>query len=122
MAAVIAFTYDQYYCYGIKSSFRGIYKTENDVFASIIGGRYEFQHLEIMNIETLGFKKYRWEPEYVYTEERQEDGSKKDYLTHRWDTTIPVIEIKWDGEVRKYGHHNPVYYAGTWVLEDDPCD
>jgi hypothetical protein len=105
---IAAFSYRDYYCYGIKNSFRGLYNTEEEALSVIRGGGGD-ENLELMDLETAGIKKYRWLPLY--------EENATNVLTHRWDKTKPEIILEWDGPVRKYGHNNIYYEAGDWTRE-----
>jgi hypothetical protein len=103
-----AFVYRDYYCYGIKDSFRGLYSDKEDALSVIRGTRDDYVNMELMDMETAGIEKYNWIPLYDL------NGTG---LTHSWDKSRPEIVLEWDGDVRKYGHNNIFYEAGEWKLK-----
>lgn len=115
---VLAFVYDDYYCNGVRSSFRGQYDDAEQAKEMLNGGRWERQNLELLDLDTLKMTQHVWRPLYEYSDEylRSEDNSEikhREFLTHRWDKDIPVKEIFWDG-VRKYGPNQIYFDAGEW--------
>lgn len=111
--AYLAFIYDTYYCHGVKESFAGAYADREEACERLRGGRWEFQHLELMDSDTFGITVYEWLPLYNYKYWYLAGGEKKETLTHSWDETKPVIELEWDGN-RRYGHNTIFFDAGRW--------
>lgn len=73
----LAFMYDDYYCWGIQQNFIGAWHEEEGILNFVIGATYENQNLEILDTETLGFKRYVWKP--IFKEKRES------YLRHYKD-------------------------------------
>jgi len=61
---VLAFMYDDYYCYGIQKNFKGLYDDENEAKEQLLGSRSSNQNLELMDTDTYGFKSFRWSSKY----------------------------------------------------------
>src|SRR5882762_8877653 len=114
---VAAFIYDDYYCYGLRASFAGLFSNLSDAREFTLGGRYTRQNLEVMDLETCGISKYTWLPLYEVINGEwitRENGERVQvtHLKHRWDKDKPMLELVWDGDVRGYGQHQMHYDAG----------
>jgi hypothetical protein len=109
-----AFVYDDHYCRGIADSFAGVYDSREEAKQRVRGDRWNHENLEIMNLKTFGITCYRWVPLYNFESKRGGPSSNDGTLTHSWSKDMPVIELVWDGEVRRYGHNNPFFDAGEW--------
>jgi hypothetical protein len=116
-----AFLYQDYYCYGIKRSFAGLYDDDEDALSCIRGTRDVKINLELFDLESCEFQRYRWIPLYEDHGKYEEGPSLKRicWLTHRWDETKPQIDLEWDGDVRRWGHNNVFYDAGEWKWNEE---
>ena len=129
--SVLAFTHDDYDDVGISSNCRGVWNDDREVREFLRGGRYEKTNLEILDLDTMGFSKYRWHSMYEYRSEclanplpRAEWDSKwcstitKHFLTLRYVEPKEEFEISYNEVQGKYD--DPRYYEGwwDWHLED----
>lgn len=71
---VCAWVYDDYYCWGISQNYRGVYKDKDEALQMLRGSRHENENLELMDLKTNGFTKYRWKSYYKLVRERIEPG------------------------------------------------
>ena len=74
---VIAFIHDDYDDVGVADNFRGHYKDIEEALNLLRGGRFGTNNnLEIMDVETFGWRHYRWKPDYKYRDgfEENEDA------------------------------------------------
>jgi len=60
----MAFMYDDYYCWGVQTSFKGNYDSLEDATNTLRGNRYENQNLEVLDNESGAFHVFRWQPKY----------------------------------------------------------
>lgn len=87
---VVAFLYDNYYCWSPKKSFAGVYPTPDAAKEAVRGGRYEKQNLETMDMETYQFLKFEWTPAY---ETKEEDG--KEFFRLRYKNGANAPDPEW---------------------------
>lgn len=66
---IAAFVFKQYYMWGVKDNFRGIYDDEEQLLIMLRGSR-EYCFLETMDLETLEFHRYEWQPTYELKDNR----------------------------------------------------
>lgn len=117
---VLAFIYNDYYCYGIQNSFAGRYADEKEAKNILLGDRYgQNCNLELLDLENCGITKFYWKPKYDYKSEND-----KDYLKANWEGNSEWFEIeKIDWE--RVGIHgqlieiDPRYSQGYWGLSDN---
>ena len=128
MSNVLAFMYDDYYCWGVSQNYRGVYDDEEEALDSIIGGRNENQNLELLDLETKGFKLFTWQNTYDI-EEIEKPDDVYDLKPHIGETKT-LIRLKRhynekdfvDTTYWELNRHNGKYYhldkAGRWKRND----
>lgn len=122
----LAFTYADYYCHGIKDSFRGTFNDKHDLLIRVKGDRYDFRNLEILDTDTLGIERYWWNARFKERTEYEtnEDGSQsaKHFLKDDWIPADLVgdFEIKYE-EGRRQWDRDMEYEYGYWD-HNDPSD
>lgn len=122
---VAAWVYDNYYCWGISSNYKGVYSDQEEALEVLRGGRWTHQNLELLDLSTLGFTVWKWEPIYEYNseylDEKDEDGThkKKETLTKRYDKTAVPIELKYGyGGEKLDPDHQILFDAGYWDKQE----
>lgn len=131
--AVLAFTYANYYCNGIKSSLAGMYNSELEA-KDHINGSGERSNLEILDLETLGITRYKWELMFESKTSYDPDLPNPEipglplvrhFLKKRWDDKAEWFEVyfndsqnRWNGLDRngKFTDHHHEATAGFWKL------
>jgi len=108
---IAAYVYDDYYCNGIRSSYRGLYQDEEEAKLMLRGDRHDKQNLELFDLITHAYSLYKWESLYEL------DGDNSLVLTHRLYKDTPKIAVEWHGDNQRYGEHNVYYDAGYWKRE-----
>lgn len=119
---VIAFLYNNYYCWSPHKNFRGSWDDVNEAKEHIKGGRYENQNLETYDIETGEWHCFKWRPFFKYKDLEKIDTGNNIELW-RWfdDPSDPKTEkhsFEWDGHTRRWGYQgNAMYDSGEWIEE-----
>lgn len=131
MSKVMAWVYDNYYCWSIYDNCRGVYKDKEEALEMLKGGRYENQNLELMDLDTLGYTRYWWRPNYIVRTENIENtdpeyrkdkpsGNKREYLKYKWgsENSPESKEFRVDWYCgygnRREAYHQALYDAGSW--------
>ena len=121
--SVIAFTHKGYDDVGgIAPKFRGQYEDIKEALKVIRGDRYDHDNLEIMDLSTLGWTYYRWQPYYEWSEiydatgvdEKYGGPKRREFLKKRWDDKAEKFEIHWVSETRQYDDDTVYFDAGFW--------
>lgn len=114
----VAFVYRDYDRNGgVMDTFSGIYSDAEDARNALKGDRYDRANLEIMDLETCGFTRWRWTPLYVIEATRDAAGNRVEALAHRWDKDKPNIPQIW-ADNRLIDSVKIFYEAGEWESLD----
>lgn len=134
---VIAFLYDDYYCWSPLKNFRGQWEQWEeieDALTHIHGGRDSKQNLELMDIDTFEWRSYRWQPLFKVKEldkvkwkgpDGPDDFANDGYNIVMWpyyqdfdDPKTVKHRFEWDWPTRRWGFEgNAMYDAGMWEEE-----
>lgn len=108
---LMAFVYGPYTGSGIRQYCSGLFGNQTDALVNVRGDRYDREFMELLDLETGGFERFKWEPAYEWNDANNT-------LTHKWDNTMPVVTgLKWRSELHRYDSNNAFYDAGYWKLD-----
>jgi hypothetical protein len=133
---VVAFTFHHYDEQPPSQCFRGQWRDSKEACESIRGCFHE--HLETMDLETLAWESFEWNPTYKFHNEHlQVDGKfqwdvqgkmveSRAWLTpdRSYNQDLPIVELKWTGSGSGYavireggldiGHGSRLMECGSW--------
>ena len=122
--SILAFLYEDYYCYGIRSSFAGEYSTEDSAKRSVRPGRGD--NLELLDTGTLAFKRYKWDSyyeirwgEYVdsgkfYQHTGEPIQSRRGYIKRKYQNDAIEEELIYLGRYYQEWEQQEKLDAGYW--------